>query len=371
MNKKFLYIFLIVLISLIGIISFIPGDNVKAQEDTCTGADRCCCNPDENFCWKGTMTITEDCPRCCVGSFAECIKPPTKKCVEISDRTCACYPSLVKCVDMESVAATDCIGSYPHCCVPGAWCGESTGGMKTCEEKGWHCCAFDEYCTGSIQTTGFCDCGIYPPGASRCCSKICSSSNTCGKMGGDCCQDLEECSRGTMKKASDCNNCCVEGTCVNPSSLTCEEAGGNCCSNYSYECKGGHFIWAFDCYDKCCVGGTCVKDDGSGASPGTGVGTGVHLDSVICPPGAICIENPLTVESFEELINNIINFIFYFALAFAPLMFIIAGFYFITAAGEPEKIKTAQTIIWYTVIGLAIVILAKGIIVVIKNIFGA
>ena len=88
------------------------------------------------------------------------------------------------------------------------------------------------------------------------------------------------------------------------------------------------------------------------------------------PEGKTCICNPLDTDTFEELINNIINFIFIFALAFAPLMFIVAGFYFITAAGDPEKIKTAKTIIWYTLIGLVIVLLAKGIIKVIEQIFG-
>ncbi len=89
-----------------------------------------------------------------------------------------------------------------------------------------------------------------------------------------------------------------------------------------------------------------------------------------CPPGAVCIENPLIADTFEELIDNIITFIFIFALAFAPLMFIIAGFFFITAAGDPKKIQTAQTMIWYTLVGLAIVILAKGIIKVIQDVLG-
>ena len=96
--------------------------------------------------------------------------------------------------------------------------------------------------------------------------------------------------------------------------------------------------------------------------PGAGAGTG---------GGQVVIGNPLNVDTFEELIGNIINFIFNFALVFAPLMFIVAGFLFITASGDPEKIKTAKTVIWYTLIGLVIVMLAKGIIKVIEEIMEA
>lgn len=83
---------------------------------------------------------------------------------------------------------------------------------------------------------------------------------------------------------------------------------------------------------------------------------------------AITIENPLEYETFDELINALINFIFTLALAVAPIMIIIAGFYFITAAGDPAKVRTARNIILYTVIGLFIVFLAKGIIVLIKEV---
>lgn len=83
---------------------------------------------------------------------------------------------------------------------------------------------------------------------------------------------------------------------------------------------------------------------------------------VICLGQVIKIENPLEAETFEELIDSIINFIFSIAIVIAPIMIIVSGFYFVTAAGDPEKIKTAKRIILYTMIGLIIVILAKGLI---------
>lgn len=89
-----------------------------------------------------------------------------------------------------------------------------------------------------------------------------------------------------------------------------------------------------------------------------------------CPSGKICIPNPLKAETFEELLNNILNFIAILALALAPLLIVVAGFYFLTAAGEPARIDTAKKIILYTLIGLVIVLLSKGLIALLMKAMG-
>lgn len=83
---------------------------------------------------------------------------------------------------------------------------------------------------------------------------------------------------------------------------------------------------------------------------------------------AVKIENPLKAESFEELIGNLIDFIFWVAVVIVPLIIIVAGFYFLTAAGNPERVSTAKRIIFWSAVGFTIVLLAKGIISVIKQI---
>ena len=80
--------------------------------------------------------------------------------------------------------------------------------------------------------------------------------------------------------------------------------------------------------------------------------------------------NPIKWKTFAGLINAIINFIFNIALVVSPIMFIIGGFYFITAAGDPSKIKTAKDVILYTAIGLLVVLLAKGLIQVLEQVMG-
>lgn len=89
-----------------------------------------------------------------------------------------------------------------------------------------------------------------------------------------------------------------------------------------------------------------------------------------CPPGKTCIQNPLCANTLWELLDAIINFIFYLAMPIAVIMIIIAGFYFVTAAGDPVKITTAKHIILYTLIGLLIILCATGLIKLFGEIFG-
>jgi len=85
---------------------------------------------------------------------------------------------------------------------------------------------------------------------------------------------------------------------------------------------------------------------------------------------AVEFQNPLEYETFGELIDAIIQFIFYIAVVVAPLMVIIGAFYLLTAGGDPKKIGTGKNIIIYTLIGLAIVMLARGLLAMIESIIG-
>jgi hypothetical protein len=85
---------------------------------------------------------------------------------------------------------------------------------------------------------------------------------------------------------------------------------------------------------------------------------------------AVEFQNPLEYETFGELIDAIIDFIFYIAIVVSPLMIIIGGFYLLTAGGDPKKVGTGKNIIISTLIGLAIVLLARGLIAMIEQVIG-
>jgi hypothetical protein len=88
------------------------------------------------------------------------------------------------------------------------------------------------------------------------------------------------------------------------------------------------------------------------------------------PTGTTCICNPMTADSFEGIIGNIIDFIFKIALFLVPLMVIWGGVLFVSAGGKPEQIKQAQTVIFWSLIGFVVVLLARGLSDLLEEILG-
>lgn len=81
------------------------------------------------------------------------------------------------------------------------------------------------------------------------------------------------------------------------------------------------------------------------------------------------IPNPLKADTFEELVDSLIDFIFKMAMAVAPIMIIIAGFIFVTSGGDPRGVQKAKDMLLYTAIGISVIVLSKGLIEVIKQLF--
>ncbi len=79
--------------------------------------------------------------------------------------------------------------------------------------------------------------------------------------------------------------------------------------------------------------------------------------------------NPIEHDKFEDFLAGIINFLFGFGLAIAPLFFIIAAFYFLTAGGDPKQIETGKRIIIYTLIGLVVIFMAGGLVALVRETF--
>ena len=82
------------------------------------------------------------------------------------------------------------------------------------------------------------------------------------------------------------------------------------------------------------------------------------------------IKNPLTYNTFHELIDRIINFVFMIAIPIATIAILIAGYMFVTAAGEAEKVLTARKTIQWALIGLLVIICAKGLIALLGEVIG-
>jgi len=94
------------------------------------------------------------------------------------------------------------------------------------------------------------------------------------------------------------------------------------------------------------------------------------LPVIVSADEIIEIENPITAESFEEIIDNVIDFVFKIAIVLAPLMVVVGGFLLLTAGGNISQVGRAKSLLLWTAIGFLVVLLSKGILAIINKILG-
>lgn len=86
--------------------------------------------------------------------------------------------------------------------------------------------------------------------------------------------------------------------------------------------------------------------------------------------GGFDFPNPLAATTFSELITKIADFLLDLALAFAFFMIIWAGFKFVTAGGDVEKISSARRNFTWIVVGIAVILASKALIGYLQEILG-
>lgn len=111
-----------------------------------------------------------------------------------------------------------------------------------------------------------------------------------------------------------------------------------------WECDttGDTFTAEQTCKDAC-AGGTCRKLSGSSTNTST------------------WIFNPLKVETVRELINLILNYLLVIAIPLSTIVIVYAAMLFMISGGDPKRVGTARKTLFYAVIGIAILLIAKGI----------
>ena len=92
---------------------------------------------------------------------------------------------------------------------------------------------------------------------------------------------------------------------------------------------------------------TFADDNVSNPPPGDGNSVSTKLD------------NPLKVDSIQGLITLILNAIIAIATPIVILFMIYAGFKYVMARGNPDKIKEAHLTLLYVIIGIAILLGAE------------
>lgn len=80
------------------------------------------------------------------------------------------------------------------------------------------------------------------------------------------------------------------------------------------------------------------------------------------------ITNPLGVTNLEDIITKVSSAILNLAIPVAVVMYLYAGFLFLTAGAKPGNIETAKKVMLYTTIGLAVIYIGGGFVSLIKSV---
>lgn len=81
----------------------------------------------------------------------------------------------------------------------------------------------------------------------------------------------------------------------------------------------------------------------------------------------IDLKNPFAFGTVEELVNKILDIVIKVGTVLALFFLIYAGFLYVTAGGNETKLKAAHATFLATLIGVAIILGAKAISVLLQN----
>ena len=84
-------------------------------------------------------------------------------------------------------------------------------------------------------------------------------------------------------------------------------------------------------------------------------------------PGAAPNQQNITIT---DIINKILNFVWPLFVGFAVIMFIVAGFNFLTAQGDASKVGAARQAVLWGVVGVVVGILAVSLPFIIRSTLG-
>ena len=79
------------------------------------------------------------------------------------------------------------------------------------------------------------------------------------------------------------------------------------------------------------------------------------------------IQNPLQAQSIAQLFTSIIEIVMVFAIPIIVFFIVYAGFMYVTARGNVEKIQTAHKALLYAIIGALLIIGANVLIQVVTG----
>jgi hypothetical protein len=89
----------------------------------------------------------------------------------------------------------------------------------------------------------------------------------------------------------------------------------------------------------------------------------IVLVGIILVPMLASATDDVVITTIESITTWIVSI----SIGLATLMYIVGGFLWMADAGNAERVKTAKSIIVSTTIGLVVILLAKGMISIVKG----
>jgi hypothetical protein len=80
------------------------------------------------------------------------------------------------------------------------------------------------------------------------------------------------------------------------------------------------------------------------------------------------------ISSLQGVLNTVcivFDWAFYFLVALAVIFIIVAAFKYLTAAGEPEKVKSAGSTLLYAAVAVGVALLARAVPLILASFLGA
>ena len=97
------------------------------------------------------------------------------------------------------------------------------------------------------------------------------------------------------------------------------------------------------------------------------VSTIVSTSLVVLP--TVGLAQPATAPTIDvmQALDDVTNWLFAILLIVAVIFLIIAGFYFITAQGDPDRVQKARNMVLWSLVGVAVGVLAKGLVMLVRR----
>lgn len=159
-----------------------------------------------------------------------------------------------------------------------------------------------------------------------------------------------------LKSYSGCVNCNAN---IPPTECKCND-GYSVKRDFAGTCENVCKSHIGDALTNTCGG----KSGGDGDGDDGGIGTISSKSKTV----NIDFNPPSNIKEFKDLIKEILKWLTTLVAPIAVIAIIWGGFLMMSSGGTPERFKKGGKILWYAIIGLAIILIGRGFVTLIKSI---